>query len=138
MTRLRMGSHYRARDTRDGLDYQVSFDDGKSWQTMGRAEGPTAGHCKYLAFEAIPPHTRRALVRYAGTSRNATGLLNFRIDADFREPRGGFRPVKVTYSWEENGKIRTDVHIAHQSRDTYRIGCASTPVMKSLVLELAD
>ena len=138
MTRLRMGSHYRARDTRDGLDYQVSFDDGKSWQTMGRAEGPTAGHCKYLAFEAIPPHTRRALVRYAGTSRNATGLLNFRIDADYREPRGGFRPVKLTYSWEENGKIRTDVHIARQSRDTYRIGCASTPVMKSLVLELAD
>jgi hypothetical protein len=77
-------------------------------------------------------------VRYAGTSRNATGLLNFRIDADYREPSGAFRPVRVTYAWEENGQPRQDVHVARQPQERYTITCATTPAMKSIVLELAE
>ena len=93
MVRLRFGSHYRARDAKDGLDYDVSFDGGKTWKTVDRAAGPTPGDCKYVVVSAVPAGTRQALVRFAGTSRNATGIFNFRIDADYREPRGGFRPV---------------------------------------------
>src|SRR5439155_8403099 len=99
LVRLRFGAHYRARDGRDGLDYQVSFDEGKTWINVDRAAGPTPGDCKYVIYAGIPAGTRRALVRYAGTSRNATGILNFRIDADYREPQGGYLPVKVTYMW---------------------------------------
>src|SRR5207249_3719013 len=75
MVRLRFGAHYRARDARDGLDYQVSFDGGKTWATAGRAAGPTAGDCKYVTFDAVPAGARAALVRYAGTSRSATGIF---------------------------------------------------------------
>src|SRR6185369_14473990 len=103
MTRLRFGTHYRARDARDGLDYQVSFDGGKTWKTVDRAAGPTQGNCKYISFGGIPAGTTKALVRFIGTSRNATGILQFRIDADFKEIRGGFAPVKVSYVWDENG-----------------------------------
>jgi len=138
MARLRFGTHYRARDKRDGLDYQVSFDGGKTWATVDRAAGPTAGDCKYVVCDAIPAGTRAALVRFAGTSRNATGIFNFRIDADYREPFGGFRPVKVTYTWEEDGQARRDVHIARKPQETYTIRCATRPVMKSIVLELAE
>jgi len=138
MVRLRFGAHYRARDARDGLDYQVSFDEGQTWRTVDRAAGPTPGDCKYVVFGAIPAGTRSALVRYAGTSRNATGLLNFRIDADYREPFGGFRPVRVTYSWEENGQPKQDVHVVRRQQESYSITCASKPVMKSIVLELAE
>ncbi len=138
LVRLRFGAHYRARDQRDGLDYQVSFDAGKTWQTVARAEGPTPGDCKYVVFTDVPPGTRQALVRYAGTNRSATGLLNFRIDADYREPHGGFRPVKVIYRWEENGQAKEHVHIARSPHETYTITCAARPVMRSMVLELAE
>jgi hypothetical protein len=138
MVRLRFGAHYRARDARDGLDYQVSFDQGKTWRTVDRAAGPTPGDCKYSTFADVPSGTRAALVRYNGTNRNATGLLNFRIDADYREPHGGFRPVKVTYTWDEDGQPKRHVHVARTPRERYTISCATRPVMKAIVLELAE
>jgi hypothetical protein len=138
LLRLRFGAHYRARDARDGLDYQVSFDRGKTWKTVGRAAGPTPGDCKYLVFSDVPAGAREALVRYVGTSQNATGIFNFRIDADYREPFGGFRPVRVTYAWEEDGQPKRHVHVARKPEETYTIRCAVKPVMKSIVLELAE
>jgi hypothetical protein len=138
LVRLRFGAHYRARDARDGLDYQVSFDGGKTWKTVDRAAGPTPGECKYVVYSDVPAGTREALVRYAGTSRNATGIFNFRIDADYKEPAGGFRPVKVTYTWDEDGQAKRDVHVAHSPRETYTITCAAKPVMRAIALELAE
>lgn len=138
LVRLRFGAHYRARDARDGLDYQVSFDDGKTWKAVDRAPGGVAGFCRYVTFSDIPAGTRRALVRFAGTSRNATGILGFRIDADYREPFGGFRPVKVTYRWEEDGRPREQILVARRPQEKFAIACASAPVMKSIVLELAE
>jgi hypothetical protein len=138
MVRLRFGTHYRARDAKDGIDYQVSFDGGKSWKTVDRAAGPTAGDCKYVTFGDVPAGARTALVRFAATSRNATGIFNFRIDADYTEPRGGFRPVRVNYVWTENGRVKKDVHVARKPVETYTIHCDTDPVMKSITLDLAD
>ena len=64
--------------------------------------------------------------------------MNVRIDADYREPFGGFVPVRVTYTWAEKGQVKRDVHVARKPRETYTITCADKPVMKSIVLELAD
>jgi hypothetical protein len=138
LVRLRFGTHYRARDARDGLDYQVSFDGGKTWKTVDRASGPTPGDCKYVVFEEVPAGLREALVRFAGTSRNATGIFNFRIDADYREAAGGFRPVTVRYAWEEDGKPKHDVRLVRRPQETYTIHCDAKPVMKSITLELAE
>jgi hypothetical protein len=138
LLRLRFGAHYRARDARDGLDYQVSFDRGQTWKTVGRAPGPTPGDCQYVVFTDVPAGAREALVRYQGTSRNATGIFNFRIDADYREPSGGFRPVRVTYTWEEEGQSKRHVYVARGPQESYTIRCAARPVMKSIVLELAE
>jgi hypothetical protein len=138
LVRLRFGAHYRARDAKDALDYQVSLDGGKTWKTIDRAAGPTAGDCKYVVFREIPAGLRQILVRFSGTNRNATGLLNFRIDADYREPHGGFRPVKVTLTWEENGQPRQHLQIARQPAEKIALACAMPPVMKSIVLELAE
>ncbi len=138
LVRLRFGTHYRARDAKDGLDYAVSFDGGKSWKGAGRAAGPTPGSCAYVTFGDVPPGTRQARVRFAGTSRNATGIMNFRIDADYREPFGGFRPVRVTYRWEEAGEAKEQVFVAKKPEETWAIACGAKPVMKSIVLELAE
>jgi hypothetical protein len=139
LVRIRFGSHYRARDARDGFDYQVSFDGGKTWKTADRAPGGTGhGFCKYVTFADVPPGRREALVRFSGTSRNATGILGFRIDADYKEPFGGFRPVKVTYSWDEAGQAKENVFVARKPQETYTISCAAKPALRSLTLELAE
>jgi hypothetical protein len=138
MLRLRFGCHYRARAEKDGFDLQVSYDDGKTWKTVTRAGGPGSRLDKWLTVDDVPKGTRKALVRYSGNQVNDACLFNIRIDADYVEPHGGFRPVKITYTWEENGKEKSDVHIAKQGDDSYKIDCADKPKMKAIVLELAD
>lgn len=138
LVRLRFGCHFRARDPRDAWDLQVSLDDGKTWKTVDRAAGPTPGSCQYVTFAAIPAGIRQAWVRYAGVQRNTTCLFDYRIDADYREPHGGFRPIRVTYEWEENSKPKQDVHVARHSHENYVITCVGKPTMKSIRLEWAD
>ena len=53
--------------------------------------------------------------------RDTTCLFSLRIDADYREPRGGFAPVKVTYVWQEDGVEKRDVHVARQPEESYVI-----------------
>src|SRR5207245_3500035 len=110
---------------------------GKTWITVDRAHGGVAGSCKYVVTTDVPAGTKEALVRYSGTSRNATGILGFRIDADYKEPLGGFRPVQVTYVWEEEGQAKRNVFVAKKPEETYTITCAAKPLMKSIALELA-
>jgi hypothetical protein len=76
-------------------------------------------------------------VRYAGRGRGVN-LLGFRIDADYAEAHGGFRPVKVTYVWDEVGEEKRDVHVAKSPRETYTVTCLKPPLMKSFTVELAD
>jgi hypothetical protein len=138
MVRLRFGCHYRAKDEKDGWDLQVSFDGGKTFQTVDRAGGPVVGSCKYVTFADIPAHTKEALVRFAGSQHRETCLFDFRIDADYRQPNGSFRPINVTYRWEENGLAKEDQHVARQPGDRYSITCAGNPTMKSISLEWAE
>ncbi|MBI3876562.1 MAG: hypothetical protein HY300_11545 [Verrucomicrobia bacterium] len=138
ITRLRIGTFYRARDARDGWDVQVSFDGGQTFKTVEHLQGPTVFFGKYVVVSDVPAGAKKALVRYVGTQRNTTMIGNFRIDADYREPHGGFQPVKVTYLWEENGQAKSDIHIARQPAEKYTIQCAAKPVMKSIALELAE
>ncbi len=135
MTRLRFGGHYRARDKADRWDVSVSCDGGKSFRDVEPYLGPTQGKCQYATVSEIPPGTRAALVRWSGHQRNTTCLFFVRIDADYRQSQGGFRPVKVTYVWQEGGAEKKDVHVSRRPDETYHIPCASKPEMKSIALE---
>ncbi len=136
MTRLRFGGHYRARDKADRWDVSVSFDGGKTFRAVESYVGPTQGKCQYATVSEIPAGARAALVRWSGHQRNTTCLFFVRIDADYRQPRGGFRPVKVTYVWREGGAEKKDVHVASRPNETYHIPCASKPEMESIAMEL--
>ena len=139
LKRIRFGAHYRARDAREGWLLQVSFDGGKTFREAGKMMGPKPGSCVYVSFDGIPPGTRKALVRYQSTrQRNTLCIFDFRIDADYAEPQGGFRPVRVTYVWDEGGAEKRDVHVAALPSDTYVITCETRPLMKSLIVELAE
>lgn len=137
MTRLRIGAMYKCRDAADVWDVQVSYDDGKTFKSVEKLQGPYVSMGKYLVLSDVPAGTRKALVRFSGSQRNTTMLYNVRIDADYKEPHGGFAPVKVTYTWEENGQEKQDVHIIRHPTETYSIYCNAAPTMKSIVMELA-
>lgn len=136
MTRLRFGGHFRARDKRDRWDVAVSLDGGRSFKDADSYVGPTQGKCKYTTFSDVPPGVKEARIRWRGEERNTTCLFLLRIDADYREPCGGFRPVKITYVWDEGGVEKRDVHVAARPQESYTIRCQSKPEMKSIVLEL--
>jgi hypothetical protein len=136
ITRLRMNAFWRARDKRDGYDVELSLD-GKPFKKVARLGGPTAGTSRYFTFVDIPPGHKQAQLRLSGQEFNTTMLFGLRIDADYRQPAGGFRPVQVTYVWEEGGVERKDVHVARSPAETYAITCNSQPLMKSLIVELA-
>ncbi len=138
MVRLRMGCSYQTRARNTGWDFLVSFDGGDTWLEAGRVEGGLPGMSGYVTFPRVGKPTRKALVRFAGGDDSL--VLNLRIDADYKEPRGAFRPVRITYIWEEAGLEKRDVHVAKTPRETYQIHCStnpgSEPVMKSLVVKL--
>ncbi len=139
MARLRISDHFISSGKDSMYLIEVSFDDGKTWKTVDRPEGLSGQRIfagRYVTVDA-PPATRAALVRYHAVGSNTLALANARIDADYREPAGGFRPVQVTYVWEEGGLEKKDVHVAKSPEEKYTITCESTPVMKSLVIELA-
>jgi hypothetical protein len=138
MTRLRFAMHYQSWSPGDSWEFQVSFDGGKTFTKIGDGEGTIGGTCKYYVVSDVPPGTRSAQVRYIGTLKSANLLWAFRIDADYKEANAGFRPVKVTYLWEEDGKPKQDIHTAKSPTETYTINCATKPLMKSIVLELAE
>ncbi len=143
MTRLRVSDYFLSQGKDSMFLIDVSFDDGKTWKTVDQPTeadlgfGPPFYVGRYVVFNDVPGGTRSALVRYRGIGVNTVALCNARIDADYAEPHGGFSPVQVTYVWEEGGLEKRDLHVARSPKEAWTINVESTPVMKSLVLQLA-
>ncbi len=138
MTRLRICPVYRAWSDKDSWNVDVSFDGGKTFKPAGATPTQAGGRQNYLAISDVPRDTTAALVRFTGKSSAGNMLYSFRIDADYTTPAFGFRPVKVTYTWEQDGQEKKDEHIAASPDETYKIVCDSKPRMKSIALELAQ
>jgi hypothetical protein len=139
MVRMNILTHYRARDKRGGWDVQVSFDGGQTFKSVSKCEGGTPFFGNYVTVTDIPGGTRSAKVKWIGTAGgNAAMIFNHRIDADYKLPNAGFRPVKVTYLWEEGGIEKKDEHVAKTANETWKIKCDGKPKMKSIIMELAD
>jgi hypothetical protein len=138
MTRLRISTVWRARDAKDGWQALVSFDDGKTFNPVpnGNLQGGTKGESRYLIVDSIPAGARQAKIKFAGTQRNTTCLFDLRIDADYKEPAGAFRPVKITYAWDESGQAKTHTHVAKSERETFGITAGAGAVAKSFAMEL--
>ncbi len=138
LVRLRTSIACRVRGAGDGWELAASFDGGTTYREAGRCEGPALNKTCSFAVEDVPAGTREAWVRLTGERRNAARIHNLRIDADYREPRGGFAPVEVTYLWEEGGKEHRDTHVALRPEERWPIEVGEAPRMKSLILKLAD
>jgi hypothetical protein len=136
MQRIRFGLSGRVHDKNDLWNLQVSYDDGKTFKTVDSLKGPARYASKWVTVSDVPAGTRKALIRYSAENAAAAMIFNFRIDADYKEPAGGFAPVKITYTWTENGKEKQDIHIARSADEAYTIKCEGKPAMKSIALEL--
>lgn len=143
MRRLRVSDYFQSEGKDSVFLIDVSVDDGKTWESVDEPDeadlgsGPPFYAGRYVIFNDLPAGTRSALVRYRGIGPSTVALQNARIDADYAEPHGGFRPVQVTYVWEEGGVEKRDVHVARSPTETWTIKVESPPVMQSLVLQLA-
>jgi len=137
VTRVRMNLGYRCRDAnKDFFDVNVSFDGGKTFKKVEHLGGPTAGYTKYMTVSDVPAGVREVQVKLTGKEMSATCLFGLRFDVDYKEPNGGFRPVKVTYVWDEAGQEKTDVHVVKQPQETYTITCGVKTTVKSFAVEL--
>ena len=138
ITRLRIGAHWRARDPKDGYEVLASFDNGATWKSIGKLQQANPATSTYLVCSDVPAGKKDVQFKFAGTQRNTTCMFDLRIDVDYKEPAGGFRPVKITYVWDEGGQEKTDVHVAKAATDTYTIHCGEKTTSKSFTMELAE
>jgi len=132
---VRMSAAIRNWDDQSNWDLQVSFDEAKTWKTIGTVAPQAAGCEAYAECREIPANTKKVLARYLGHKKGDTQLMAFRVDADYKEAAAGVAPIKVTYVWSESGADKTDSHTAAKAGDTYTIKCGPAPLMKSIVLE---
>ncbi|HEX2974082.1 MAG TPA: hypothetical protein VHP11_17245, partial [Tepidisphaeraceae bacterium] len=137
ITRIRTNLGYRLRAPNEFWQISASFDGGKTFTDIDKVTGPTVGMQKYMIFDKVPAGSREALVRFTGKETwGASCVFALRIDADYKEPAGAFKPVKITYVWDEAGKEKTDVHVAKTPKDSYKIQCGPKTTVKSLTVEL--
>jgi hypothetical protein len=138
ITRVRMNVGFRCRDVNDSWTIAMSFDGGKTFADVEKITGPTPGCTKYIVYDkAIPKGAREVRIRMSGKEVNATCLFGLRMDADYVEPAGGFKPVRITYVWDEAGKEMKDEHVCTKAEETYKITCGTGAVVKSFAMELA-
>jgi hypothetical protein len=138
MTRVRISASYRTWGPKAKWDFEVSFDEGKTWKKVGDGPAQDRGRNAYVICNDVPAGTKSALVRYNGYGPDTNMLGSFRIDADYKNGNLGFSPVKVTYLWEENGQEKKDEHVSKAAEESYTIKCESKPKMKSITVEVAE
>ncbi len=124
ITRIRMSLHWRARDARDNLEIFASFDKGASWKSIQKLGQGQPANGAYFTFSGVPAAARDAQIKIVGSKRNTVCIFDMRIDVDYKEPNGGFAPVKVTYVWTEAGQEKREEHICATPQDAWTIKCA--------------
>ena len=136
IVRLRMNCGYRARDAKDKYDILVACGNETEFKPIESLTGPTSGTTKYFTDANIPKNTRQLKVKLSGKEMMGLCIFAMRMDVDYTQPNGGFLPVKITYTWDENGVTKTNEHIAKSNTDSYVIKCAPGTVCKSVTLEI--
>ena len=137
ITRVRLGVHWRARDPKDSFDVQTSFDNGASWKSIGQLDQANPAKSTYIISSDVPTGKKTVQIKFAGTQKNTTCIFDLRVDVDYQEPAGGFRPVLITYVWDEGGQPKTAMHVVKASSETYTIKCGPKTTVKSVSMELA-
>lgn len=135
---LRWSAQIRARSDKDVIRMLASTDAGRTWREVGKISGPTPGTTRQFAVNRWPARTGNVLLRFEMTGNNTAGVLNTRIDADYRDPLAAeeFRPFTVVHRWNERGRGKS--HTARVNRLPFNdtIDVAAEPEMVSVTYEM--
>jgi hypothetical protein len=149
ITRMRYGGRLYNRAPDSHIDFLHSFDEGKTW-TKSYSLTSTAQPWDVIHYEIVddvPQGTRSMLIKYllnssaAGT--NACSIYGVRMEVNHRPADPGFRPLEVTFIWQE---VQEDYSLVERSytelvtevphRYTINVGGADHPAMESLRINL--
>jgi hypothetical protein len=131
-------AQYRARGAKDVIQVAASYDGGKTWEDVAKLTGPTPGKSEYHRFKPKKQDVTSALLRFTMTGNNTVGILSFRADVTYVDPRATTKPTPfyVTHRWKESGKpMERRVKVASLPT-TYTIDAAGDVEMESVTYEM--
>ncbi len=150
ITRVTYGGRFYNRAPEARIRLSHSFDGGRSWHesySLTDTEPPW-DVIHYESVDRVPPGVRSVLVKYvlnasqAGSS--ACSIYGVRMEANHQPVAPGFRPIEVTFRWNEVQPDRSLVERSHTQRVqrvpfryTINVGGADHPVVDSLRVHLA-
>ena len=145
ITRLTYGGRFYNRSKNATIKLRHSFDDGKTWEnpyTLTDTKPPW-DVIHYETVEVIPAGVKSVLMKYslnaAAVGRMSCGFYAVRMEVNYKPVDPGFRPIEVTFTWDEVQKDRTRLERSHTQlvtqvpfRYTVNTAGADHPVVKSL------
>ncbi|MCL2639490.1 MAG: hypothetical protein FWD53_01460 [Phycisphaerales bacterium] len=134
IVRVRASSWYRCYRDADAFVAEASFDEGKTWVNVGTFDGVARSMSRQIALEGDKIPAGAKSVQFRTTKKGGGNLQDLRIDIDYKEPNGGFMPIKITYDWDGG----SHTHIAKTANENYTIKCDTKPVLKSITMEIAQ
>ncbi len=147
ITRLNYGGRLYNRAPKSHIDFQHSFDGGKTW-TRSYSLKDTAQPwdvIHYETIEAIPPGTRSVLCKYSlessASGTDACSLYAVRMEVNHKTDDAAFHPMDVTFNWSERQSDYSLVERSHTEhvtslphRYTIDVGGADHPVVNALTI----
>lgn len=150
VTRVTYGGRFYNRAPGAHVRLLHSFDDGKTWkQSYSLTDTkPPWDVIHYATVDEVPAGVRSVLLKYSlGASQagpDACGIYAARMEVNHRPVAPGFKPMEVTFSWNEVQPDRSLVKRSHTqridrvpTRYTISVGGADHPVVDSLRVNLA-
>jgi len=150
MTRLTYGGRFYNRAPQATIRLAHSLDAGQTWTETYRLTS-TESPWDVIHYETVgkvPAGTRSALVKYSlnasEAGRGACSIYAMRLEANHQPVAPGFKPLEVTFRWNEVQRDRALVPRSHTQRVektpfryTIHTGGADHPLVESLQLNLA-
>lgn len=150
MIRLIYGGRFYNRAPKATIRMAHSLDGGKTWvETYAlTSTEPPWDVIHYETVGNLPAGTRSALVKYtlnaSEAGHSACSIYAVRMEANHRPVAPGFKPLEVTFRWNEVQSDRSLVSRTHTQRVdkvpcryTINTGGGDHPVVESLQVKLA-
>ncbi len=147
VTSITYGGRFYNRSWDARSEMRHSFDGGKTWATSYALTDvqPPWDVIHYETVKTVPAGTRSVLFKYVMKSTavgvDACSLYSVRMEVDHKVADPGFKPMDVTFTWNEAQPDRSFVTRSHRQLVTHvpftyavNVGGADQPVMESLAM----
>jgi len=151
ITRVIYGGRFYNRVPKGEITLFHSFDGGVTWESDWRLTDTSQPWdvIHYVTLGNIPPKTRDVLIKYSLRSPQAgptaCSIYSVRMEVQHETNGPDFRPLDITFTWDEVQNDRTLIRRSHRQRIdrvpmryTIDVGGVDHPVVDSLRVALAE